>query len=163
MTFSASRTLPSLARGPATDLAGARRGQQCLRAHLTLTDASSVLEIAFLIGDDVQQRHVQDRVVLCTVKGMGRRGGRLGRAQGWAPRPAAVLAATLCSYLCSHPSLRSHTWSLEAPQTAQGASRSGPRTGSGSQVFSKNEGTQGMRPQGPGPAHPLELPHTSPA
>lgn len=55
-----------LARDPATDLTGSDRGQQSCSAHLTLPYASSVLDITFLVGDDIQEGHVQDRVVPCT-------------------------------------------------------------------------------------------------
>lgn len=55
-----------LARDPATDLTGSHRGQQSCSAHLTLPYASSMLDITFLVGDDIQEGYVQDCVVPCT-------------------------------------------------------------------------------------------------
>ena len=94
-----------------------------------------------------------------TAKGVRRRGSA-GRNQVGACWPGEVHASVLFSYLWSHPSLQSHTWCLEAPHTAQGAGRSGPHAGSGSRVLSKNEGFQGLRPQGPTPPHNLLTSHT---
>lgn len=55
-----------LARGPATDLTGSSRGQQSFSAHLTLAYATSVLDVTFPVGDDIEGGYVQDRVVPCT-------------------------------------------------------------------------------------------------
>lgn len=84
----------------------------------------------------------------------------MGRNQVGACWPGEVHAPVLFSYLWSHPSRQSHNWCLEAPHTAQGAGRSGPRAGSGSRVFSENEGFQGLRPRGLAPPHTLLTSHT---
>lgn len=101
---------PTGANSPSVHISLSRTRPRCLPLH-------SWLEMTF--------RRAMFRTVLSpvpTVKGMGRRGS-VGGIQSWASWPKAVPAPTLCSYLWSRPSLRSHSWCLEAPHTAQGAGR----------------------------------------
>lgn len=88
-------SIPSLWPGPATHLTGAHRGQQPLGAHLVLLHAPAVLDVALLVGDDVQRSHVEDRVVPCSYSGgNGREGGRpwdRTTPRGPRPTPRAVL------------------------------------------------------------------------